>query len=83
MSHTPPISLLRPRTKKQFIVRIQAYEGEKSSIALTADANDTLGEMYCVGMLDVDGIADLIDNGYPSLGELYEAWPELRPKRKP
>jgi hypothetical protein len=66
------------KKKKQFVVRIEAYEGEKSSIALVADSNDTLKEMYCVGMLSDDGIADLIDNGYPSLGELYEAWPELK-----
>lgn len=66
--------------KKQFVVRIEAYEGDKSSISLTADSNDTLGEMYCVGQVDDDGIMDLIDNGYPSLGELYKAWPELERK---
>lgn len=66
--------------KKQFVVRIEAYEGDKSSISLTADDNYTLGEMYCVGQMSDDGIVDLLDNGYPSLGELYEAWPELKPK---
>jgi hypothetical protein len=62
---------------KQFVVRIEAYEGEGSSIKLTSDNNDSLGEMYCVGQVADDGVVDLIDNGYPSLGELYKAWPEL------
>lgn len=68
----------RAKRKKQFVVRVVAYEGEGSSIALSADFNDTLGEMYCVGVMSDDGIVDLIDNGYASLGELYEAWPELK-----
>jgi hypothetical protein len=68
--------------KKQFVVRIEAYEGEGSSIKLTSDNNDSLGEMYCVGQVADDGVVDLIDNGYPSLGELYEAWPHLKKQEK-
>jgi hypothetical protein len=64
--------------KKRFVVRIEAYEGDGSSIKLTSDSNDSLGEMYCVGQMSDDGMVDLIDNGYPSLGELYEAWPQLK-----
>jgi hypothetical protein len=64
--------------KKKFAVRIEAYEGDKSSIAITSD--NSIGEMYCVGIPDNNGVIDLIDNGYPSLGELYTAWPELKPR---
>src|SRR3954471_20558289 len=64
--------------EKQFVVRIEAYDGDESSIELMSDGNTTLGEMYCVGQIADDGIIDLIDNGYASLGELYEAWPELK-----
>jgi hypothetical protein len=37
--------------KKRFVVRIEAYEGDGSSIKLTSDSNDSLGEMYCVGQM--------------------------------
>lgn len=59
----------------RFIVQVDAYQGEHSGIELYADDNDSLRTMYCVGQLDDDGIVDLIDCGYASIGELLEAWP--------
>ena len=56
--------------KKYYILKIDSYEGEGSSLTVTADG---AGSMYVV--LCVEGkSAEIVDWGYPSVDELLDAW---------
>ena len=56
--------------KKYYILKIDSYEGEGSSLMVNADG---AGSMYVV--LCVEGTsAEIVDWGYPSVDELLEAW---------
>ncbi len=56
--------------KKYYILKIDSYEGEESSLMVNANGSDA---MYVV--LVVEGkSAEIVDWGYPTVDELLEAW---------
>lgn len=56
--------------KKYYILKIDSYEGDKSSLTINANGSDA---MYVV--LVVDGMsAEIVDWGYATVDELLEAW---------
>ena len=56
--------------KKYYILKIDSYEGEESSLIVNANGSDT---MYVV--LVVDGkSAEIVDWGYETVDQLLEAW---------
>ncbi len=56
--------------KKYFILKLDSYEGEGSSLTVDADGAKS---MYVV--LIVDGSsAEIVDWGYPTVDELLAAW---------
>ena len=56
--------------KKYYILKIDSYGGEESSLMVNANGSDA---MYVV--LVVDGkSAEIVDWGYETVGQLLEAW---------
>ena len=56
--------------KKYYILKLDSYEGEVSSLAVVADGSDS---MYVV--LNVEGSsAEIVDWGYPTVDDLLAAW---------
>ena len=56
--------------KKYFILKLDSYEGEGSSLTVDADG---AGSMYVV--LNVEGSsAEIVDWGYPTVDDLLAAW---------
>jgi len=56
--------------KKYFILKLDSYEGEGSSLTVDAEGSDC---MYVV--LNVEGSsAEIVDCGYPTVEELLSAW---------
>ncbi len=56
--------------KKYYILKIDSYEGEESSLTVNANGSDA---MYVV--LAVEGkSADIVDWGYETVEHLLEAW---------
>ena len=56
--------------KKYYILKLDSYEGEGSSLIASADGSDC---MYVV--LVVEGkSAEIVDWGYPTVDVLLEAW---------
>ena len=56
--------------KKYFILKLDSYEGEGSSLTVDADGAES---MYVV--LIVDGLsAEIIDWGYPTVDDLLTSW---------
>ena len=56
--------------KKYFILKLDSYEGEGSSLTVAADWADS---MYVV--LNVEGSsAEIVDWGYPTVDDLLSAW---------
>ena len=56
--------------KKHYILKIDSYEGEESSLMVNANGSDA---MYVV--LAVEGrSAEIVDWGYETVEQLLEAW---------
>ncbi len=56
--------------KKYYILKIDSYEGDESSLMVNANGSDS---MYVV--LVVDGkSAEIVDCGYETVGQLLESW---------
>lgn len=56
--------------KKHYILKIDSYEGEESSLMVNANGLDA---MYVV--LVVEGqSAEIVDWGYPTVNDLLAAW---------
>lgn len=56
--------------KKYYILKIDSYEGDESSLMVNANGSDS---MYVV--LVVDGkSAEIVDWGYETVDQLLEAW---------
>ena len=56
--------------KQYFILKLDSYEGEGSSLTVDADGSDG---MYVV--LNVEGSsAEIVDWGYPTVDDLLAAW---------
>ena len=60
--------------KKYYILKLDSYEGEGSSLTVDADGADS---MYVV--LKVEGSsAEIVDWGYPTVDDLLEAWNNVK-----
>ena len=56
--------------KKYFVLKLDSYEGEGSSLMVDADGADS---MFVV--LNVEGSsAEIVDWGYPTVDDLLAAW---------
>jgi hypothetical protein len=56
--------------KKYYILKIDSYDGDESSLMVNANGSDS---MYVV--LVVDGkSAEIVDCGYETVGQLLESW---------
>lgn len=55
------------------IFKIESFEGKDVYLRCGNDEQDYL---YCIAMVSSDGTADIVDNGYRSLAEAADAWPE-------
>lgn len=56
--------------KKYFILKLDSYEGDESSLMVNANGSDS---MYVV--LVVDGkFAEIVDWGYETVDQLLESW---------
>lgn len=59
-----------------FIVVVDNFEGENSSIAVTDSAGAPLRAVYCIARRDEkSGVLQFVEYGYASLSEAREAWP--------
>lgn len=56
--------------KKYYILKLDSYEGEGSSLMATADGSDCMYVVLCIEGKS----AEIVDWGYPSADELLEAW---------
>lgn len=56
--------------KKYFILKIDSYEGEESSLFVNANGADS---MYTVLLVDGPS-AEIVDWGYESVAALLDAW---------
>lgn len=60
--------------KKYFILKLDSYEGDGSSLIVNAAGS---GSMYVVLCVD-DKSADSVDWGYATADELLEAWNNVK-----
>ena len=64
--------------KKHYILKLDSYEGEESSLTVNANGSDAL---YVV--LVVDGkSAEIVDWGYETVEQLLEAWDNVEFENK-
>ena len=57
-------------SEKYYILKLDSYEGDESSLTVDADGSDS---MYVV--LSVEGSsAEIVDLGYPTVDDLLAAW---------
>ena len=56
--------------KKYYILKLDSYEGEGSSLMVNADGADSMYIVLCVE----DKSADIVDWGYATVEELLESW---------
>ena len=56
--------------KKYYILKLDSYEGEGSSLMVNADGEDCMYVVLCVEGKS----AEIVDWGYPTVDELLEAW---------
>lgn len=59
--------------KKYYILKLDSYEGDGSSLIVNAGES---GYMYVVLCVD-DKSADIVDWGYETVDELLEAWGDV------
>lgn len=58
--------------KKYYIVKLESYDGECSSLQCDSDGSDG---MYCICLV-LDDHAEIIDYGYNSIEQAQEVWPD-------
>ena len=56
--------------KKHYILKIDSYEGDGSSLIVNAAGSESMYVVLCVE----DKSADIVDWGYATVDELLEAW---------
>lgn len=56
--------------KQYYILKLDSYEGEGSSLIVSADGSDCMYVVLCVEGKS----AEIVDWGYPTVDELLEAW---------
>lgn len=65
---------VRIAMKKYYILKINGYDGEGSSLTVSADGKDT---MYVVLLVDGSS-AEIVDWGYSSVVDLIQAWSNVQ-----
>jgi hypothetical protein len=60
------------RNRSYYIVKIESYDGEDTFIHC---GNDTQDYLYCVAAAGDSGL-EIVDNGYRTVEEAADAWPE-------
>jgi hypothetical protein len=71
--------------ERQFIVKIESFEGDDTYVRCGDDKQDYL---FCVISIGDDGNAEIVDSGYRSFDEAAVAWPDVvggsgKPKAAP
>lgn len=75
-----------------YILKIDAFHGDDTSLSITQDNSDPDNDIYSVDDLDsifaivmVDETgAHILDNGYRSIAEAKDAWPKaIEPQIEP
>ena len=56
--------------KKYFILKLDSYGGEGSSLAVVADGADSMYVVLCVE----GSSAEIVDWGYPTVDDILAAW---------
>ena len=56
--------------KKHYILKLDSYEGDGSSLMVNAAGSERMYVVLCVE----DKSADIVDWGYATVDELLEAW---------
>ena len=56
--------------KKYYILKLDSYEGEGSSLTVDADGSDSMYVVLCVE----GSSAEIVDWGYPTVADLLAAW---------
>ena len=56
--------------KKYYILKLDSYEGEGSSLTVDADGSDSMYVVLCVE----GSSAEIFDWGYPTVDDLLAAW---------
>jgi len=56
--------------KKYYILKLESYEDENSSLFVSADGGDA---MYVVLLVEGSS-AEIVDSGYSNVSDLTEAW---------
>ena len=56
--------------KKYYILKLDSYEGEVSSLTVSADWADSMYVVLCVE----GSSAEIVDWGYPTVTDLLAAW---------
>ena len=59
------------------VIKIESYDGDDTFLRCGNDHQDYL---YAVVAVDSNGIAEIVDSSYRTIGEALEAWPEAAPK---
>lgn len=65
--------------KNYYIIKIESYEGSDTSILCENGDGDYI---FAVVVVDDEGNAEIVDNGYRSCDEAEMAWPEARMPNK-
>ena len=60
--------------KKYYILKLDSYEGEGSSLTVDADGANSMYVVLCVE----GSSAEIVDWGYPTVDDLLEAWNNVK-----
>ena len=58
----------------KYILEIEAYNGDDTSVALFSDG-EAVDSLWCILVVDASG-AHVVDSGYRSFAEAKIAWPD-------
>jgi hypothetical protein len=66
-------------TGTYFIVEVDAFDGELSSIAVSDSTGRPIRAIYCIARRSSEtGVLHFVDYGYLSIAEARAAWPEAQ-----
>ena len=62
--------------RELYIVKVDGFEGERSSIELSASSGVSIRALYCIATRnEKTGILQFVDYGYETLEAALAAWP--------
>ena len=62
------------KMKRYYILKLESYEGENSSLFVSADDANSMFVVLCVD----DGAAEIVDWGYSSVSALLNVWSNVK-----